>query len=124
MVEASPTNGRLEHVAAMLLRHRGARHGCNGTAMLSAAARRRDRELGMESENLVDLGNYPEIYSDGIGEVHILGVNARLYLYTWQRVNGVFKKVVACTIIRPTATMCLYKGTAVKREGIPEGMVH
>jgi hypothetical protein len=74
----------------------------------------------MEND-LIDLGNYPEIYSDGIAEVHILGVNARLYLYTWQRLNGVFRRVVTCTIIRPTATMSLFKGTPIRREGIPEG---
>ena len=34
-----------------------------------------------ESE-LCDFGQYPEIYADGVGEIQILGVNARVMFFS------------------------------------------
>jgi hypothetical protein len=53
--------------------------------------------------DLLDLGNYPEIYADGLAEVQFLGANARLVLFTWHKMDGVFRKMIAVTIIRPVS---------------------
>jgi hypothetical protein len=36
------------------------------------------------STDLLDMGDAPEIYSDGIAEVHLVGTNARLMLFVWR----------------------------------------
>jgi hypothetical protein len=54
-------------------------------------------------DDLVDLGDYPEIYADGLGEAQFLGANARLVLFTWHKMDGVFRRKIAATVVRPVS---------------------
>lgn len=56
---------------------------------------------------LVDLGAYPEIYADGIGDLQMLaGNNTRMVLFSWRKLDGVYRKVITGMVIRPAATLC------------------
>ena len=57
-----------------------------------------------ESE-LCDFGQYPEIYADGVGEIQILGVNARVMFFSWQRMEGVFRRTIVATVVRPVSSL-------------------
>lgn len=54
-------------------------------------------------ESFIETGNYPEIYVDSVAEVQFLGNNSRVLYFTWQRIDGVFRRVVNVSIVRPTA---------------------
>ncbi len=54
---------------------------------------------------LLDFGGTPEIYADGIFEVHIIGEVARLRLFVWRQIDGEFKRVLCCTLIRPASSL-------------------
>jgi hypothetical protein len=74
-----------------------------------------------------DMGDAPEIYSDGIAEVHLVGTNARLMLFVWRRVDGVFRRVLAYTSIRPVSSLahdthCINAATTSQVE--PEAVLH
>jgi hypothetical protein len=60
-----------------------------------------------ELNGFIDFGQVPEIYIDGIAAVDILGVNARLRFFTWQRIDGVFRKVIALNVIQPVTSIGL-----------------
>jgi len=55
--------------------------------------------------NLFEFGSYPEIYADGIGDIQVLGGNARLVYFTWQRIDGVFRRSIVATMIRHVSSL-------------------
>jgi hypothetical protein len=57
------------------------------------------------SNDLIDMGGYPEIYADGLGDVEVVGSNARLVLFNWRRIDGVFRRQTCATVIRPVASL-------------------
>jgi hypothetical protein len=52
-------------------------------------------------QTLLDFGDYPEIYSDGIGQVTYIGHHAHLLLFRWKRIDGIWQPVVVGDLIRP-----------------------
>jgi hypothetical protein len=56
---------------------------------------------------LLDLGNYPEIFADGIGDVFSIGRMAHVVLFRWHKVDGVFRKIIAGEVIRPVGAVSL-----------------
>src|SRR5437763_12656884 len=72
--------------------------------------------------DFIDFGQVPEIYIDGVAAVDILGVNARLKLFTWQKIDGVFRKVIAVNVIQPVTSIGLdremFEGAAAGARGI------
>jgi hypothetical protein len=54
---------------------------------------------------LLDFGGTPEIYSDGIADVTIIGEVARLRLYIWRQIDGEFKRVLSVTLLRPVSSL-------------------
>ncbi len=67
---------------------------------------------------LLDFGNAPEIYGDGIAEVQIIGGNARLLMFAWRKINGCFQRVLVATLIRPASS--LGDAMAIKRTALEE----
>jgi hypothetical protein len=55
--------------------------------------------------DFLDFVQAPEIYTDGVAAVDILGVNARLRFFTWQKIDGVFRKVIALNVIQPLTSI-------------------
>jgi len=51
--------------------------------------------------DLLDLGNYPQIHADAIGDVHFLRFHTRILFFEWQKLDGVFRKVISGTVTRP-----------------------
>lgn len=45
-----------------------------------------------DDTRLMDLGNYPEIDSAGIGDFHILGGRLRFVLFDWYKSDGVWQR--------------------------------
>jgi hypothetical protein len=79
------------------------------------------------NNDLLDLGDAPELYSNGIAEVHVIGANARLLMFVWRRIDGVFRRVLAYTSIRPASsllndTLCINAATTSQVE--PEAVLH
>jgi hypothetical protein len=75
----------------------------------------------MPNDNdLIDFGDYPEIYADGLGEVQITGVNARLLFFRWRKMDGVFRRQIASAITRPVASLAAdaFVIEMAKREGV------
>jgi hypothetical protein len=61
----------------------------------------------MDEEQVLELGNLPEIYADGIGRVTPCGPNVKLQLWTWTEIGGVLQRVAVATIIRPFDSLVL-----------------
>jgi hypothetical protein len=61
----------------------------------------------MEDTGLLDLGNYPEIFADGIGDVFTVGPMAHVILFKWHKLNGVFRRIIAGEVIRPVGAVSL-----------------
>lgn len=61
--------------------------------------------MGQAWRPMMDRGDYPVIYSDGIGEIHEAGGMSRLTQFVWEKVDGVWCPVRAAIIIRPRATV-------------------
>lgn len=59
----------------------------------------------IDIDQLVELGDAPEIYADGIAAVYITGEMARVVLYSWRRLGGVFRPVTVATIVRPVSSL-------------------
>ncbi len=56
--------------------------------------------------DLIDLGNYPEIYADDVAEIQLLnGGNRRVVFFSWRRINGVFQRMVVGAVIRPAVSI-------------------
>lgn len=53
--------------------------------------------------SLLDLGDYPDIFSVGIAEVHNLGGNLQGILFRWQKLDGVWRRRIVGTVTRPAA---------------------
>lgn len=62
-------------------------------------------ELSLDRAKLVDLGGYPEIYADGIGAIEEIGGNVRMISFTWRRIDGVFRKCIVVSIVRPARSI-------------------
>jgi hypothetical protein len=60
---------------------------------------------GNASMQLMELGTYPEIYADGIGDVQNLGSTIRKLFFTWQKIDGIYQRIVVVSIIRPITTL-------------------
>ena len=56
---------------------------------------------------LLDLGNYPEIFADGIGDVFTVGSMAHVILFKWHKLDGVFRRIIAGEVIRPVGAVTL-----------------
>jgi hypothetical protein len=56
-------------------------------------------------DELVDVGGYPEVYADGVGEVQILDSNARFLSFSWHRIDGVYRRGIVASIVRPVASL-------------------
>jgi hypothetical protein len=81
----------------------------------------------MANNDVLDLGDAPELYSDGIAEVNVIGANARLLMFVWRRVDGVFRRVLAYTSIQPASSLlndthCINAATTSHVE--PEAVLH
>jgi hypothetical protein len=68
------------------------------------------------------LGGYPDIYADGLGDVEVVGANARLFLFNWRRIGGVFRRQICATVIRPVASLAsdFEMIEVAKRKPMPE----
>ena len=55
----------------------------------------------MEDTRLLDYGNYPQIDADSIGDLQFLPFKTRVVLFAWQKVDGVFRKVIVGAVSRP-----------------------
>lgn len=51
--------------------------------------------------SLLDLGNYPEIFSCGVAEVQSLGTNIRGVLFDWYKLEGIWRRRIVAVITRP-----------------------
>ena len=56
-------------------------------------------------DELVDMGGYPEIYADGVGDCHIVGGVAKMMLFSWHRIDGVLRKCIVASIVRPVSSL-------------------
>jgi hypothetical protein len=64
------------------------------------------REARMaNTDSLLDLGNYPEIYADGVGDMYEIAANSHFLLFRWRMMDGVLRRCLTGEIIRPTMTM-------------------
>jgi hypothetical protein len=57
------------------------------------------------TSDLVEINAVPEFYSDGVGDIHVLGVNARVLFFSWQKLDGVFRRVVVTSVVQPVAAL-------------------
>jgi hypothetical protein len=57
------------------------------------------------SSELIEINAVPEIYSDGVGDIQVLGCNARVLFFTWQKLDGVFQRVVVASVVQPVASL-------------------
>lgn len=58
-----------------------------------------------ETDALLDTGGHPEVFADGLGDVQFVGANARLVLFAWRKMGGVYRRCVVAEMIRPLATL-------------------
>jgi hypothetical protein len=75
--------------------------------------------------SLIDFASYPEIYADGLGSVEIIGANARLALFSWRRIDGVFRRQICGLVIRPVALLSsdFEMVEVAKRNATPEPLL-
>lgn len=59
----------------------------------------------MDDTRLLDLGNYPEIQADGLGDVMFHEGKAHFVLFGWRRIDGVWRRVIVGLIIRPASSL-------------------
>jgi hypothetical protein len=62
-------------------------------------AARQKREGKMQT--LLDFGDYPEIDTDGVGDVQAIGHKAIIYMFRWRRIDGLFQPVIVAAVARP-----------------------
>lgn len=61
-----------------------------------------------ERASLIDLGDYPEIHADNIGDYQELcGGRCRFVLYGWYKMDGVWRPKVTGLLTRPVETMTM-----------------
>lgn len=57
-------------------------------------------------DELIETGGYPEIYADDLADAQLLtGGNVRLVLFSWRKIEGIYRKCIAGMVVRPLATM-------------------
>jgi hypothetical protein len=61
----------------------------------------------MEDCRLIQYGEYPEFYADGVAAIETIGTNLSVLFYRWRRVDGLLQRCVAGELIRPRATLPL-----------------
>jgi hypothetical protein len=59
----------------------------------------------VDSKRLIEYGEYPEIYADGVGDAHAIGTNLSILLFRWRRVDGIFQRCVSAELVRPMANL-------------------
>ena len=69
----------------------------------------------VKTTKLLDFGDYPHIYCDGIGDVHYIGANATMYPFVWRRIEGIFQPVISAVVVRPIATMTPHIDEMIER---------
>jgi hypothetical protein len=70
-----------------------------GGAHFAAAGTLRFRRLHL------DLGTGPEIYSDDIANIDIIGDIARISLFAWKRIDGELRRVLVCTLLLSVSSL-------------------
>jgi hypothetical protein len=77
--------------------------------------------MDAHASDLIDMGNCPEIYADGLAEIQNLGSTARLVYFSWQRIDGVFRQFKVLSLIRPKESLATSSAliAAVAREAPP-----
>jgi hypothetical protein len=54
------------------------------------------------SNDIIDLGGYPEFYADEVAEIQSLsGGNRRVIYIAWKKLDGVYRRVISGVAIRP-----------------------
>ncbi len=69
--------------------------------------------------DLLDLGNAPEVYCDGIAEIYVVGEVARMLMFSYKLIDGQWHKVLIMTMIRPVSTLGTAQGMVRKHAEVP-----
>ncbi len=56
-------------------------------------------------EGAIDLGNYPVIFCDEIGDIYSHAGMAHFLLTRWIKIEGVLRKIVVAEMIRPVGAI-------------------
>lgn len=67
-----------------------------------------------EDARLLDLGGYPEIHADGLGNVLFHQDSAHFVLFGWRNLDGVWRRTVVGTITRPISSVTPQQITALR----------
>jgi hypothetical protein len=57
------------------------------------------------TSQLFDMGNYPEVYVDGIGAIDQYGPNSQIVFYAVRRVDDRTQRMIGVRLIVPTAEL-------------------
>lgn len=57
------------------------------------------------TDSLLDLGNYPEIFADGVADMYEVATNMHFLLFRWRMMDGVLRRCLTGEVIRPTMTV-------------------
>ena len=68
----------------------------------------------MEDSRLLDIGGYPEISADGLANVLFHADKAHFVLFGWRNLDGVWRRVVVGTIMRPVSSVAPQQITALR----------
>ena len=57
------------------------------------------------TDSLLDLGNFPELYADGLGDVYEVDANLHMLWFRWRLIDGVMRRCLAGEVIQPIASV-------------------
>ncbi len=57
------------------------------------------------TDSLLDLGNYPEVYANGLGDVFEVAANIHMLWFRWRLIDGVMRRCLAGEVITPVASL-------------------